>query len=140
MEAGPTKWTASSRKLSTPTRMHLPPRKQLPTSRPCQATRKQLKTNTRKHAGTPRPRADLTGHKLTSKISSKARRWRHHRGNSMSLLRNVAFALLVASATSAAPVSAAPLFSSTAPTMEDVDPGVDNTGREREVASQFRRQ
>ena len=50
----------------------------------------------------------------------------------MSWLRIFVLALLAAPATLAAPALAAPLMSPTAPTMEDVDPGIDNTGRDRE--------
>jgi lipoprotein-anchoring transpeptidase ErfK/SrfK len=48
-----------------------------------------------------------------------------------------ALGLLLAPATSA---FAAPLMPSSAPTMEDVDPGIDNTGRDRDLAPELRRQ
>jgi lipoprotein-anchoring transpeptidase ErfK/SrfK len=43
----------------------------------------------------------------------------------------------MATATSAL---AAPMMPSSAPTMEDVDPGIDNTGRDRDLAPELRRQ
>ena len=55
----------------------------------------------------------------------------------MFLLRVFALGLLLAPATSA---FAAPLMPSSAPTMEDVDPGIDNTGRDRDLAPELRRQ
>ncbi|HEY6753779.1 MAG TPA: L,D-transpeptidase, partial [Pseudolabrys sp.] len=55
-------------------------------------------------------------------------------------LRIFVLALLLAPATLAAPALAAPLMSSTAPTMEDVDPGIDNTGRDRDLPPELRRQ
>ena len=58
----------------------------------------------------------------------------------MSWLRIFVLALLVAPAVPAAPALAAPLMPSQAPTMEDVDPGVDHTGRDRDLPSEFRKQ
>src|SRR5262244_2511284 len=55
----------------------------------------------------------------------------------MFLLWVFALGLLLAPATSA---FAAPLMPSSAPTMEDVDPGIDNTGRDRDLAPELRRQ
>ena len=55
-------------------------------------------------------------------------------------LRILVLALLVAPAVPAAPALAAPLMPSQAPTMEDVDPGVDHTGRDRDLPSEFRKQ
>jgi len=52
-------------------------------------------------------------------------------------LRVFALALLL---TPAAPVFAAPLMSSSNPTMEDVDPGVDHTARDKDLPSELRRQ
>ena len=40
----------------------------------------------------------------------------------------------------AAPSFAAPLMPSTNPTMEDVDPGIDHTGRDKDLPSELRRQ
>src|SRR5215475_7249884 len=54
----------------------------------------------------------------------------------MLLLRIFAFALLVAPVT---PAFAQRLMSPTAPTMEDVDPGIDETSRASELAPQLRR-
>jgi lipoprotein-anchoring transpeptidase ErfK/SrfK len=39
-----------------------------------------------------------------------------------------------------APSFAAPLMPSTNPTMEDVDPGIDDTGRDKDLATELRRQ
>ncbi|MGB6793698.1 MAG: L,D-transpeptidase, partial [Pseudolabrys sp.] len=58
----------------------------------------------------------------------------------MSLLRIFVLALLVAPAVPSAPALAAPLMPSQAPTMEDVDPGIDHTGRDRDLPSEFRKQ
>src|SRR5262249_1759151 len=58
----------------------------------------------------------------------------------MSWLRIFVLALLVAPATRTAPALAAPLMASQSPTMEDVDPGVDHTGRDRDLPSEFRKQ
>ena len=58
----------------------------------------------------------------------------------MSLLRIFILALLVAPAVPATPALAAPLMPSQAPTMEDVDPGIDHTGRDRDLPSEFRKQ
>ena len=58
----------------------------------------------------------------------------------MSWLRIFVLALLVAPAASVAPALAAPLMPSQAPTMEDVDPGIDHTGRDRDLPSEFRKQ
>ena len=55
----------------------------------------------------------------------------------MLLLRIFALALLVGSVT---PAFAQRLMSSTTPTMEDVDPGIDQTGRARDLAPELRRQ
>jgi lipoprotein-anchoring transpeptidase ErfK/SrfK len=55
----------------------------------------------------------------------------------MPWLRIFALALLVAPVT---PTFAQRLMSPTAPTMEDVDPGIDETGRARELAPELRRQ
>jgi lipoprotein-anchoring transpeptidase ErfK/SrfK len=52
-------------------------------------------------------------------------------------LRVFALALLL---TPAAPAFAAPLMSSSNPTMEDVDPGVDHTARDKDLPSELRRQ
>ena len=52
-------------------------------------------------------------------------------------LQIFALALLVAPV---APALAAPLMPSQAPTMEDVDPGVDHTARDRDLPSEFRKQ
>ena len=52
-------------------------------------------------------------------------------------LRVFALALLL---TPAAPVFAAPLMSSSNPTMEDVDPGIDHTARDKDLPSELRRQ
>ncbi|MGA8963841.1 MAG: hypothetical protein WB525_05070, partial [Pseudolabrys sp.] len=52
-------------------------------------------------------------------------------------LRVFALALLL---TPAAPAFAAPLMPSSNPTMEDVDPGVDHTGRDKDLPSELRRQ
>ena len=48
-------------------------------------------------------------------------------------LRIFVLALLVASVAAIAPALAAPLMPSRNPTMEDVDPGIDNTGRDAEL-------
>ena len=58
----------------------------------------------------------------------------------MSLLRIFILALLVTPAVPATPALAAPLMPSQAPTMEDVDPGVDHSGRDRDLPSEFRKQ
>ena len=58
----------------------------------------------------------------------------------MSLLRIFILALLVTPAVPATPALAAPLMPSQAPTMEDVDPGIDHTGRDRDLPSEFRKQ
>src|SRR5678815_4880595 len=55
----------------------------------------------------------------------------------MPWLRIFALALLVAPVT---PTFAQRLMSSTAPTMEDVDPGIDETPRARELPPELRRQ
>jgi lipoprotein-anchoring transpeptidase ErfK/SrfK len=52
-------------------------------------------------------------------------------------LRVFALGLLLAPATSA---FAAPLMPSSTPTMEDVDPGIDHTGRDRDLPPELRRQ
>jgi len=52
-------------------------------------------------------------------------------------LRIFALALLVSPAV---PAFAQRMMSSTAPTMEDVDPGIDNTARDRDLPSELRRQ
>jgi L,D-transpeptidase-like protein len=58
----------------------------------------------------------------------------------MSWLRIFVLMLLVVPAVPAAPALAAPLMPSQAPTMEDVDPGIDHTGRDRDLPSEFRKQ
>ena len=59
----------------------------------------------------------------------------------MSLLRIFVLALLVTPAVPSVPALAAPLMPSQAPTMEDVDPGVDHSGRDRaDLPSEFRKQ
>ena len=58
----------------------------------------------------------------------------------MSWLRIFVVALLVAPAAPVAPAFAAPLMSSQAPTMQDVDPGIDHTARDRDLPSEFRKQ
>ena len=58
----------------------------------------------------------------------------------MSWLRIFVLALLVVPAVPVAPALAAPLMPSQAPTMEDVDPGIDHTGRDRDLPSEFRKQ
>ncbi len=59
----------------------------------------------------------------------------------MALLRVFALALLLAPVLSpAAPAFAQALLSSSAPTMKDVDPGVDHTGRDADLPSELRRQ
>ena len=55
-------------------------------------------------------------------------------------LRIFALALLVAWVASTAPGLAAPLMPSQNPTMEDVDPGIDNTGRAAELPPEMRKQ
>jgi len=52
-------------------------------------------------------------------------------------MRIFALALLVSPAV---PAFAQRMMSSTAPTMEDVDPGIDHTGRDRDLAPELRRQ
>jgi hypothetical protein len=46
----------------------------------------------------------------------------------------------VAPAAPGGPALAAPLLPSQAPTMEDVDAGIDHTGRDRDLPSEFRKQ
>jgi len=58
----------------------------------------------------------------------------------MSWLRIFILALLVAPAAPGGPALAAPLLPSQAPTMEDVDAGLDHTGRDRDLSSEFRKQ
>ena len=58
----------------------------------------------------------------------------------MSWLRIFILALLVAPAAPGGPALAAPLFPSQAPTTEDVDAGIDHTGRDRDLPSEFRKQ
>jgi lipoprotein-anchoring transpeptidase ErfK/SrfK len=55
----------------------------------------------------------------------------------MSWLRIFVVALLVAPV---APALAAPLMPSQAPTMQDVDPGIDHTARDRDLPSEFHKQ
>ncbi len=62
-------------------------------------------------------------------------------GSEMALLRVFALALLLAPVLSpAAPAFAQALLSSSAPTMQDVDPGVDHTARDADLPSELRRQ
>ncbi|MGB9401042.1 MAG: L,D-transpeptidase, partial [Pseudolabrys sp.] len=58
----------------------------------------------------------------------------------MSLLRIFVLALLVAPAAPTVPALAAPLMPSQAPTMQDVDPGVDHTGRDTDLPAGLRKQ
>src|SRR4029078_1336503 len=55
-------------------------------------------------------------------------------------LRIFVLALLVAPAAPVAPALAAPLMPSQAPTMEDVDSGIDHNGRDIDLPSEFRKQ
>ena len=58
----------------------------------------------------------------------------------MSWLRVFVLALLVAPAAPTVPALAAPLMPSQAPTMQDVDPGVDHTGRDANLPAELRKQ
>ena len=58
----------------------------------------------------------------------------------MSWLRIFVLALLVAPAAPTVPALAAPLMPSQAPTMQDVDPGVDHTGRDADLPAGLRKQ
>ena len=80
-------------------------------------------------AGTPKPHAEPIGHELTSKTRSRDGARAIIGGIPMLLLRIFALVLLVAPVT---PAFAQRLMSPTAPTMEDVDPGIDETARARE--------
>ena len=58
----------------------------------------------------------------------------------MSWLRIFVLALLVAPAAPTVPALAAPLMPSQAPTMQDVDPGVDHTERDADLPAELRKQ
>src|SRR5215468_1073944 len=138
MAGGRTKWTASSRKPIQLMLMLLPPRKRQPKSRPCPGTPKSSNMKTRKGAGTPKPLAAPIGHKPTSRTNSEAHQSAVIGGiTKMIWLRIFALALLMSPAV---PAFAQRMMSSTAPTMEDVDPGIDNTARDRDLPPELRRQ
>ena len=85
--------------------------------------------------------AKQAGHKLTLKTRSRSKAHASSSGEKYNVLA-ANFRSRAVSGTGRAGCSAlaAPLMPSQAPTMEDVDPGIDHTGRDRDLPSEFRKQ
>src|SRR5262249_12654091 len=138
MAGGRTKWTACSRKPIQRMLMPSPPRKRQPKSRPCLDPPKSKNMKTGKGPGAPKPLEASTRPQHTSRTNAEAHQSAIIGGiTKMIWLRIFALALLVSPAV---PAFAQRMMSSTAPTMEDVDPGIDNTARDRDLPSELRRQ